>query len=185
MKARTMKKIEVFGLQTIPKIKRGDNLAEIVFKCAEKEMGGLKEKDIVVFTSKIVSKAQGRTCRMDDVVPGEKALYISKKTGKGAKWLQMIFDEGDEILAIMSLKGVIAKHICSVSQDAAVTTELVEREQALCVTLGKDGQMHTCDAGIDDDNNEKGIVSLLPKDPNASAKQIREDLQKLTGRKLA
>jgi F420-0:gamma-glutamyl ligase len=40
-----MEKIEVFGLQTIPKIKQGDNLAEIVFRCAEAEMGRLKVKN--------------------------------------------------------------------------------------------------------------------------------------------
>ena len=180
-----MKKIEVFGLQTIPKIKQGDNLAEIVYACAEQEIAGLQKNDIVILTSKIVSKAQGRTRRMADVVPGEKALYISKKTGKDAQWLQMIFDEGNDILAIMPLKGVIEKHILDASENAAVTTELVEHEQALCITMGKDGRLHTCDAGIDGSNHEKGVVSLLPEDPDQAAKDIREQLQKLTGKKLA
>jgi len=180
-----MEKIEVFGLQTVPKIKQGDNLAQIVAQAAEQEIGGLQNKDIVVLTSKIVSKAQGRIRRMADVVPGPKALYISKKTRKDAQWLQMIFDEGDEILAIMPLKGVIEKHILGASDDAAVTNELVEHEQALCITLGRDGRLHTCDAGIDGSNHEKGIVSLLPADPDQAAKDIRTDLQKLTAKKLA
>jgi len=180
-----MKKIEVFGLQTIPKIQPGDNLAEIVNKCAGQEIGGLLAKDIVVLTSKIVSKAQGRMRKMADVVPCEKALYISKKTGKDPQWLQMIWDEDNEILAIVPLKGVVEHHILSSSQDAAVSNDLVEHEQALCVTLGKDGRLHTCDAGIDGSNHERGVVSMLPADPDASAKQIREDLQKLTGKKLA
>ena len=180
-----MKKIEVFGLQTIPKIKQGDNLAEIVYACAEQEIGGLLKNDIVIITSKIVSKAQGRTRRMADVIPGEKALYISSKTGKDAQWLQMIFDEGNDILAIMPLKGLIEKHIFGASENAAVTTELVEHEQALCITMGKDGRLHTCDAGIDGSNHEKGVVSLLPEDPDQAAKDIREGLQKLTGKKLA
>jgi coenzyme F420-0:L-glutamate ligase/coenzyme F420-1:gamma-L-glutamate ligase len=122
---------------------------------------------------------------MADVVPGEKALYISSKTGKDAQWLQMIFDEGNDILAIMPLKGVIEKHIFGASENAAVTTELVEHEQALCITMGKDGRLHTCDAGIDGSNHEKGVVSLLPEDPDQAAKDIREQLQKLTGKKLA
>jgi coenzyme F420-0:L-glutamate ligase/coenzyme F420-1:gamma-L-glutamate ligase len=180
-----MKKIEVFGLGTIPKIKQGDNLAEIVYACAEQEIAGLQKNDIVVLTSKIVSKAQGRTRRMADVVPGEKALYISSKTSKDAQWLQMIFDEGNEILAIMPLKGVIEKHIFGASEDAALATGLVEHEQALCITMGKDGRLHTCDAGIDGSNHEKGVVSLLPEDPDQAAKDIREQLQKLTGKKLA
>jgi coenzyme F420-0:L-glutamate ligase/coenzyme F420-1:gamma-L-glutamate ligase len=120
MKVKIMKKIEVLGLQTIPKINQGDNLAEIVFRCAEKEMGRLKERDIVVFTSKIVSKAQGRIRRVDDVVPNEKALYISKKTGKDAKWLQMIFEEGHNILAVMPLKGIVAKYIFRASRGTSL-----------------------------------------------------------------
>ena len=180
-----MEKIEVFGLQTIPKIKQGDNLAQIIAEAAEKEIGGLLKKDILVLTSKIVSKAQGRMRRMADVVPSKKALYISKKTGKDAQWLQMIFDEGDEILAIMPLKGVIERHIFGASQDSAISTELVEHEQAICITAGRDGRLHTCDAGIDGSNHDKGIISLLPADPDQAAKDIRMELQKLTDRKLA
>jgi len=122
---------------------------------------------------------------MADVVPGKKALAISQKTGKDAKWLQMIFDEGHEILAIIPLKGLIQQHIINTSKDAQCSRELVEHEQALCITRGKDSRIHTCDAGIDGSNHEKGVVSLLPQDPDESAKRIREDLQKLTGRKLA
>lgn len=180
-----MKKIQVLGLQTIPKINEGDNLAEIIARCADEEIAGLQENDIVVLTSKIVSKAQGRLRKMADVIPGERALYISRKTGKDAQWLQMIFDEGNEILAIMPLRGIVEKHIFNASQDTATTTDLIEHEQALCITAGKAGRLHTCDAGIDGSNHEKGIVSLLPEDPDAAARDIREQLQKITGKKLA
>ena len=137
-----MKKIEVLGLQTVPKIKQGDNLADLIAAAAQQEIGGLLQKDIIVITSKIVSKAQGRTRRMADVVPGPKALYISQKTRKDPVWLQMIFDQGDEILAIVPLKGEIEKHILGASGDVSVSSDLVEHEQALCVTLGKDGRVH-------------------------------------------
>jgi coenzyme F420-0:L-glutamate ligase/coenzyme F420-1:gamma-L-glutamate ligase len=180
-----VKKIELFGLQTIGKIEQGDNLAQIIAESAEKEIGGLTDLDIVILTSKIVSKAQGRTRKMADVVPGKKALYISCKTGKDAKWLQMIFDEGHEILAIMPLTGVIREHILGASQDDKVTDKLVEHEQALCITLGRDGRISTCDAGIDGSNHPPGIASLMPEDCDAAAKQIRLELQKISGRKLA
>ena len=179
-----MKKIEILGLQTIPKIEQGDNLTEIIARCADEEIEGLREKDIVVLTSKIVSKAQGRMRKMADVVPGKKAMYISRKTGKDAKWLQMIFEEENDILAIIPLSGIVERHILGASQDSC-THEPVEHEQALCVTAGKDGRLHTCDAGIDGSNHEKGVVSLLPEDPDAAARDIRESLQKITGKKLA
>ncbi len=180
-----MKRIEVLGLQTIPQIKQGDDLPAIIINCADQEIGGLQEKDIVVLTSKVVSKALGLLRKLDDVVPGKRALYISKKTGKDAKWLQMIFNQGHEILAIMPLKGIIEHHIFNASKNSKSAAGLIEHEQAICVTQAKDGRIHTCDAGIDGSNHPKGTVSLLPEDPDAAAKRIREQLQSRSGKKVA
>lgn len=180
-----MKKIEVLGLQTVPEIKQGDNLAEIIVKCADSEIGGLQEKDIVILTSKIVSKSAGLTKKLSDVRPEKNALAISRKTGKDAKWLQMIFDKGHKILAIMPLKGIIKQHIINSSEDLRDCKELVEHEQAVCITLGKDGRIHTCDSGIDGSNHPPGIVSFLPEDPDQTAKEIRQHIQQLCGRKIA
>ncbi len=180
-----MKKIEAFGLQTIPEIKQGDNLAEIIVRISKEEIGGFQEKDIVVLTSKIVSKAMGRLRKFSEVKPSKKALAISAKTGKDAKWLQMIFDEGHKILAIIPLKGALERHIMRTCDNAETGKELIDHEQALCITKGRDGRIHTCDAGIDGSNHPAGIMSLMPEDPDGEARKIREQIQKLTGKKLA
>ena len=180
-----MKRIELLGLQSIPEIKQGDNLAQIIVNSAKDEIGGLQDKDIIVLTSKIVSKAAGRMRKMSDVVPGKKARAISKHTGKDAQWLQMIFDEGHDIVAIMPLAGAIENHIYNVSQDSACSTDLCDHEQAICITKGKDGRIHTCDAGIDGSNHPPGIVSLLPEDPDATARDLRQQIQKLSAKKVA
>ena len=180
-----MKKIEIIGLQTIPEIKQGDNLAEIIRTAADREIGGLQDKDVLILTRKIVSKAAGRTRKMADVTPGKKALAISQKTAKDPKWLQMIFDEGHEILAIIPLAGAIEQHIINASNDKHRSKELVEHEQALCITKSKDGRIHTCDAGIDGSNHPPGIVSLLPENPDQSAKDIRDQIRRLCGKEIA
>jgi len=180
-----MKKIEVFGLQTIPEIREEDDLAEIVVRAGNEEIGGLQEKDIIVLTSKIVSKATGRLRKFSEVTPGKKALAISAKTGKDAKWLQMIFDEGHKILAIIPLKGVLERHIMRTCEDAEAGKELIDHEQAICITKGKDGLIHTCDAGIDGSNHPAGVLSLMPEDPDDEARNIRGQIQKLTGKQLA
>jgi len=180
-----MKRIEILGLQTIPEIKQGDDLAQIIIDCSNDEISGLKDKDIIVLTSKIVSKAAGLTRKLSEVRPGKKALAISGRTGKDAKWLQMIFDQGHKIIAIMPLKGTIHQHILKSSPDAGCAEELIEHEQAICITKGPDGRIHTCDAGIDGSNHQPDIVSLLPDDPDRSAREIREQIQKLTGLQVA
>lgn len=180
-----MKRIEVLGLQTIPEIKQGDNLAEIIVNCAGDEIGSLEDKDIIVLTSKIVSKAAGRTRKLGEVKPGKRALKLSRRTGKDAKWLQMIFDEGHEILGIMPIKGVVEQHIINASKDGECSRGLCGHEQAVCITRGKDGRIHTCDAGIDGSNHPDDTVSLLPEDPDAEARTIREQIQKLSGKQVA
>jgi len=180
-----MKKIKVLGLQTIPEVKRGDNLAEIIVESVNGEIGSLENKDIIVITSKIVSKALGRIRKRSEVTPGKKALRISAQTGKDAKWLQVIFDEGHQILAIIPLKGALEHYIINASQDSESASVLVEHEQALCITKGRDGRINTCDAGIDGSNHPPGIFGLLPEDPDAEARRIREQIQKLSGKEVA
>jgi len=177
-----MKKIEVFGLQSIPEIKQVDNLARIINNCADSEIGGLEDKDIIVLTSKIVSKAAGRIRKLSEVRPGKKAVAISKRTGKDARLLQTIFDEGHKILAILPLKGILEQYIINTSQDSEQSKDVCEHEQAVCITRGKDGRIHTCDAGIDSSNHPAGVVGLLPEDPDKAARLIGEQIQKLSGR---
>jgi coenzyme F420-0:L-glutamate ligase/coenzyme F420-1:gamma-L-glutamate ligase len=97
----------------------------------------------------------------------------------------MIFDEGHEILTIIPLAGVIEQYILKSSKDSRCGSDLVEHEQALCITRGEDGRIHTCDAGIDGSNHPAGIVSLLPEDPDRAAKDIREQICRLCGKEVA
>lgn len=180
-----MTRIEVLGLQTIPEIRPGDDLPRVVVDCAAQEAQGIRHKDIIVLTSKIVSKALGLTRKLSDVKPTSKALAISRRTGKDAKWVQMIFDEGQKILAAVPLKGVISKHIMDASEDVDCSRKLCKSERAVFVTQSKNGRIHTCDAGIDGSNHPAGVVSLMPRDPDQAAKQIREQIQNRTGEKVA
>ncbi|MGA1979228.1 MAG: coenzyme F420-0:L-glutamate ligase [Sedimentisphaerales bacterium] len=93
-----MKRIEILGLQTIPEIKAGDDLAQIICDCAKNENAGINEKDILVLTSKIVSKALGLIRKKADVKVSKKAARISKNTGKDPIWVQMILDAGHKII---------------------------------------------------------------------------------------
>ncbi len=180
-----MKKIEVLGLQTIPEIKQGDNLAQIICDCAKNENVGINEKDIFVLTSKIISKARGLTRKKSDVKVSKKALKISKKTGKDPVWVQMILDAGHKIIAVIPLEGAITKYVVAGSTDAETSQKLCDNEKCLFITRSKTGSIHTCDAGIDGSNHPEGIVSLFPENPDAEAAKIRAEIRKLTGKNIA
>jgi len=180
-----MKKIEVMGLQTIPEIKAGDNLAKIICDCAKNENVGINEKDILVLTSKIISKALGLTRKKSDVKVSKKTLKISQKTGKDPVWVQMIFDAGHKVVAVIPLGGPITDYIAATSGDAQTSRRLCDNEKCLFVTKGPTGRIHTCDAGIDGSNHPEGIVSLFPDNPDGEALKVRKELQKITGKNVA
>ncbi|MGD0784191.1 MAG: coenzyme F420-0:L-glutamate ligase [Sedimentisphaerales bacterium] len=180
-----MKKIELLGLQTIPEIKAGDNLAQIICDCAKKENVGINEKDILVLTSKIISKALGLMRKKSEVKVSEKALRISQKTGKDPIWVQMIFDAGHEVVAVIPLGGVVTDYIVYATGNSQTSQTLCDNEKCIFITKSPTGRIHTCDAGIDGSNHPDGIVSLFPDNPDAEAAKIRKAIQEITGKKIA
>ena len=69
-------KVELLGLR-LPEIRPGDDLAGIIVDYCEREIGGIKDYDIIVVTSKIVSKANNLLVRFNDVKPSGEAVRIS------------------------------------------------------------------------------------------------------------
>jgi len=41
----------------LPEVKHGDNLAELIVDCAEETSGGIRDFDIIVVTSKVISES--------------------------------------------------------------------------------------------------------------------------------
>lgn len=152
------KAFTVLGLRGFPLIKAGDNLAEIIVEAAEKNGVAFEDFDVVVIAQKIVSKADGQTVCLKDVKPSEKAEELAQATGRDARLLELVLKEANYVLKATS------------------ETVIVEDKRGLvCIN-----------AGIDKSNVKgKDCYTLLPKNPNESAKNLRAQLMKLTGKKLA
>jgi len=150
-KANPLAKLEFEVIPGIPMISAGDDLGEII-ACAL-AAGGLRlnNGDVVCIAQKIVSKAEGRQIALKDVVPGEAARQLAEETDKEPELCQLILDESETVLR--KKPGVI-----------------IVRHR-----LGHIG----ANAGIDQSNIEHGAddaALLLPTDPDASARQLRDDL---------
>ncbi len=144
--------VTAFTVENIPLIKAGDDLARILNGKTE-----LKEHDIVVISSTIVSKSEGRIVSLDNVNVTEKAKTIAKRNDNDPRFVQAVLDESEEILLE--------------SPFLLVRT----RNGSICVN-----------AGIDHSNveGEKNIL-LLPDDPDKSARQIKESIFKYTSKKVS
>ncbi|HEX8050862.1 MAG TPA: coenzyme F420-0:L-glutamate ligase, partial [Solirubrobacterales bacterium] len=113
------------------------------------EHADLQPGDIVVISQKIVSKAEGRVRRLSKVVPSERAEELGKELGKEAALVELVLSESREVL---------------------------RAERGILITETHHGFV-CANAGIDSSNlPEAGTVCLLPKDPDASARQIRAEL---------
>jgi coenzyme F420-0:L-glutamate ligase / coenzyme F420-1:gamma-L-glutamate ligase len=182
-----LKQLVIIGLQTIPEIQPGDNIADIILGSCSKERVNLSAGDIILVTSKIVSKAENRLVDVSKVVPSKRARAISRLTGKSPVEVEIILGETKEIEAVIPIRRIVEKYpfiIQNLSQGETGAAKAAAEVPSMLVTLTKQGILAT-DAGLDYSNNPMGKGSLLPSNPNESARNIRSDLLKKTGKEVA
>jgi coenzyme F420-0:L-glutamate ligase / coenzyme F420-1:gamma-L-glutamate ligase len=114
----------------------------------------LRAGDVIVVSQKIVSKAEGRVRQLSSAIPGAEARKLAAALGKDPALVELILEESREVLR--AERGVL----------------IVEtRHGFVCAN-----------AGIDSSNlPEDGTVCLLPEDPDASARRIRQELRGAAG----
>jgi len=120
----------------------------------EKQKIRLQEKDIIVITHVAVSKAEGNVVNLDELTPSIRAEEIAKKTEKDPSLVEVILRESKEIVR-MRRNSIITEH---------------------------NNGMVCANAGVDRSNirGERNVV-LLPKDANASAKRIKQEIMDKVG----
>jgi coenzyme F420-0:L-glutamate ligase/coenzyme F420-1:gamma-L-glutamate ligase len=144
------------ALEGLPEVARGDDLGGLIASAAgvAPAGAGLANGDLLVVAHKVVSKAEGRTRSLSDVMPGARAVEIAGEWGKDPRHVQVVLDESRALLR-------------------------AERGVLICVTH----HGFVCaNAGVDASNApEPDVVVLLPRDPDASARALRARLRELTG----
>jgi coenzyme F420-0:L-glutamate ligase/coenzyme F420-1:gamma-L-glutamate ligase len=178
-------KIEIFGLR-LPEIKPGDDLVKLIIEGASQYADGLKDGDILVITSKIISKAYGFLIKLDDIKPSPKAIKIAQKINEDARFVQAILDNSDEILFVVPFLKLIEKGLLDLkklSKNIDAAYEVLQKVPYLLIVY-RDRQIYS-DAGLDFSNNPQGIISIPPKDLDGIAKNIRDGILKLSGKDIA
>lgn len=80
-----MIEINLIGLTTIPLVKKGDNLLELILDSIKKESIDVQDGDIFVIAETLISKIEGNYIKLNDIVPSDEALELAKKTKKDPK----------------------------------------------------------------------------------------------------
>jgi coenzyme F420-0:L-glutamate ligase/coenzyme F420-1:gamma-L-glutamate ligase len=121
---------EVFAVPGIGEVQPGDDIAKLIAATGVR----LATEDILLVTSKIVSKAEGRLVRADD-----------REAAIDAEAVRLVARRGP--------------------------TRIVETRHGFVMAA----------AGVDASNTAAGTVLLLPEDPDASARRIRDGLNAALG----
>ena len=139
--------IAIRPVEGLPEIQEGDDLGALVAERTE-----LEHEDVLVIAQKVVSKAEGRVVRLNEVEPSERARELA--ADGDPRRLEVILWESARVVR---------------SRPPLVISET--RHGFVCAS-----------AGVDSSNApEADTVVLLPLDPDASAAGLRERLRELTG----
>ena len=144
----------------LPLLKAGDDLATLIHTAMEASGEQLLDGDVLVVAQKAISKAEGRTIRLNAVSASREAQELAGVSGKPAEMVELILREASEV--VRAVPGVV-------------------------ITRHRTGHV-LANAGIDQSNVEQsgGDVALLwPVDPDASARELRHALQTRTGARIA
>ncbi len=116
----------------------------------------LRDGDVVAVAQKIISKAEGRVVRLDDVEPGEQARELAAQVGKDPRLVELILRESEEVSRLRPGVIIVRHRLGFTSANAGIDRS----------NVGPDGEER---------------VLLLPLDPDASAARLRDVLRDATG----
>ncbi len=137
-------------LSGVPLVAPGDDLAGLLREAADRA-GVVLADGVLVVCQKVVSKAEGQLVRLAEVVPSERARELAARADKDPRQIEVVLRESTRI--VREGHGVL---ICET------------RHGFVCAN-----------AGVDLSNApEDDVAVLLPRDPDASARELRAKLQR-------
>lgn len=155
--------ISIIPVKCLPEIKPGDNLVDNIYNAITRENIQLHNGDILAIAQKIISKAENRLVELNNITPTPFAISVGKELDKDPKIIEIILGETNRIVKME--KGKLKKGRLIVET----------RHGIVCAN-----------AGVDASNVSGGDqVTLLPKDPDASAKSIVETFKNRFGIDIA
>ena len=149
--------LRLFSVPGIPEIHPGHDLVKCVTSAARRGAIRFESGDILVIAQKIVSKAEGAVVRLTAVTPSPQACSLAAQLKKDPRAVQVALNESRRI----------------VRSDHVLITET--HHGFVCANAGVD---HSNVPGSD-------VVTLLPRNPDRSAKKLAVAFRRRTGKRVA
>lgn len=153
MDSPAVAEIRLIGLPRLPEVHAGDDLSGLIAGSINDSGLGLEDGDVLVVTHKVVSKTEGRLVELHTVEPSTLAHHVASQFGKDPRQVEVALRESERIVRMD--RGVMISET---------------RHGFVCAN-----------AGVDASNAAEDTVCLLPLDPDASAEQLRGNLERVFG----
>jgi len=133
--------LQIMGVDGLPEIVGGDDLAAMITGGAD-----LVDGDVVVITSKVVSKAEGAVVELGSVMPSALAISFAERWDKDARVVEVVLQQASRIVRMIGPVLITETH-----------------HGFVCANSGVDQSS----------SGAAGRVVVLPVDPDASARRFR------------
>ena len=153
----SLSEIRLVGVKGIPEIAAGDDLGSLIARAVRAIKFELVDKDILVIAQKVVSKAEGRCLRLDSITPSKLASEWAAAYDKDARMIEAVLGQSRRI---------------------------VRMERGVIISETHHGFV-CANAGVDASNVAEDLITLLPENPDLSARFIQAALEREFGVSLA
>ena len=137
-------------------VRSGDDLPGLILAALTAQNLPLQAGDILVVAQKIVSKSEGRQLPLTTITPSKEAIQLAKETEKDPRLVELILRESNTVLRKKPGVLIVRHRLGIVGAQAGIDQSNIEH---------------------DDDEH----ALLLPEDPDASARKIRDSIFAQTG----
>lgn len=118
----------------------------------------------------------------EEVTVTERDERVADVTGLDPREVAVVYEES-EVLGAIPIADIGEDLILEHATDREAARDAIDRMPSALLT-DRDGRLCT-NAGVDWSNAPEGTMTLLPEDPDASARRIRKGLEARTGADLA
>ena len=151
--------LTIHPLKNIPLIEAGDDLAGLVVEALCSAGIEPVDGDILVLAQKIVSKAEGRQVFLAGIDPSPAAISLATETDKDPRMVELILRESSAVIRTAPSVIIVRHRLGIVSANAGIDQSNIDHTDGDCALL-------------------------LPENPDRSARQMKEALQKEFSRNL-
>ncbi len=136
-------RLELFAIPGLPMVQAGDDLPAMILAGLERAGQVLQDRDVVVIAQKIVSKAEGRTVDLADVVPSAEALKLAAEVGKDPRIVEVVLSDSVKVVRsrpnLMIMQHRLGFVMANAGVDQSNVAEADGRHRALLLPLDPDG----------------------------------------------